>query len=84
MYIIRDGQKIELSFSDIQLLLRQEYISQAQNAIENYIGPDISLDENTLAEIGKDIYDTTWIDNGEIEWRVLERYGIGEEEDEES
>lgn len=84
MYIIRDGQKVELSFSDIQLLLRQEYISLAQSAIENYIGPDVSLDENTLAEIGEDIYNTTWCDNGEIEWRVLERYGIGEEENEES
>lgn len=84
MYIIRDGQKIELTSDDLQLLYRQEYISIAENAIECHIGSNISLDENTLAEIGEEIWETVWCDSGDIEWNVLERYGIGEEENEES
>lgn len=84
MYIIRDGQKIELTSDDLHLLYRQEYISIAENAIECHIGSNISLDENTLAEIGEEIWETVWCDSKSIEWNVLERYEIGEEEDEES
>lgn len=79
-YIIRDGNKIELTYEDEQTLLKQEHIELAIGAISNNCegGEKIisELDESDLVAIGEEIYDRTWSNNGVMECDVCERWGF--------
>lgn len=85
MYITINNKKYELTVENILEINRQEAIETARNAIDGFIE---SIDENAydwltdtdLCDIGEDILNRIFSDTGDIEFDVLERYGLIKEE----
>jgi len=76
-YIFRGGQKIELTWDDENLLFEQECRNLAEGAIENNCeNANQTFDETTLFAIGREIYNKTWSENGEVEWDVLKSFEL--------
>ncbi|MCQ2744558.1 MAG: hypothetical protein MJ230_07190 [bacterium] len=81
MYITINNEKYELTAENILELNRQEAIETARNAIDGFIE---SIDENVydwltdtdLCNIGEDILNRILSDTGDIEFYILERYGL--------
>lgn len=85
MYITINNEKYELTMENILELNRQEAIETARNAINGFID---SIDENAydwltdtdLCNIGEDILNRMYNDMGDIEFYILERYGLIKED----
>ena len=72
--------EIELTYQDLQYIERQNKIQWAKNIMENYdiIDNDVFENDDLLFQIAEEIEDKTMENNGEIEWNVLEQYGLVE------
>lgn len=85
MYITINNEKYELTMENIFELNRQEAIETARNAIDGFMD---SIDENAydwltdtdLCNIGEDILNRMYNDMGDIEFYILERYGLIKED----
>ncbi|MCQ2740489.1 MAG: hypothetical protein MJ237_09755 [bacterium] len=85
MYITINNEKYELTVENIMEIQRQEAIETARNAIDLWTE---SIDENAydwltgndLCDIGEEIINRIFSDTGNIEFDVLEWYGLIKEE----
>lgn len=83
MYITINNEKYELTTENICELNRQEAIEAARNAIDFAVDAEYvdieaveNLTEYELATIGEDILNRIFGDTGNIEYNVLEWYGL--------
>jgi hypothetical protein len=74
--------EFELTLEECSRLHKEDQIQWAKNIIENYeeclIDENIYENESLLLSIAEDIEEESMSDNSDIEWRVLERYGVVE------